>query len=136
MATKNKTNDFKSVMGGSLEDLFSTSEERGQQMQSGQTEERSFVTAQEISSVKRKLKTSAVNPREMTTIKKGFFMKPKVMEAFKLHKMLTGQLGKEDSKIINAALEMYLSRELDTLNGIPFSIAEDERISEAFKRLK
>lgn len=99
-------------------------------------EQVSFVSTKEINAVKRKLKASVVDPRELTSIKMGFYMKPKIKEAFTLHKMLTGKLSKADSQIINDALEQYLGRELEALAHVSLSLTEDERVSEAFKELK
>lgn len=150
MSSKTKKTDMKAVMGGSLEDLFSTTEEREQQWTGpahssvqanaeSMENDKSFVTASEINSVKEKLKVSQKDPREQTTIKMQAYLKPRIMEAFTLHKILKygyNKVERKNSEVINDALEQFLEKELDALAHLPLELSENDRIQKALNNMR
>ena len=60
-------------------------------------------------------KATALEHQSEQTVKKTFFLTQKNYDALKLHHMMYASTAREYSKIINEALELYLSNEIDAL---------------------
>lgn len=72
---------------------------------------------------------------EQQTVKLGFYLTPNTYTAMRLYKATRGIGSHKDSKIINDALTKYLDKELAVLSEISGDLSDDERFSEALKRL-
>lgn len=103
----------------SLDALFSTEDERNRN-KAGDAEE---TEAQETGKNHAKGETDASDSQRTATlerqseqtVKKTFFLTQKNYDALKLHHMMYASTAREYSRIVNEALEMYLSDEIDAL---------------------
>lgn len=91
----------------SLDDLFTTESERNSKNAENEGKPRTESS-----------KVVALQVQEHVseqTVKKTFFLTQKNYDALKLHHMLYASTAREYSKIVNEALESYLTGELDAL---------------------
>ncbi len=91
----------------SLDELFTTESERTSNKDEPQPE-----------SPKGTPRGSSEEPREHVseqTVKKTFFLTQRNCDALKLHHMMYASSAREYSKIVNEALEAYLSDEIEAL---------------------
>ena len=103
----------------SLDALFSTEDERNRN-KAGDAEE---TEAQETckkhargeTDASDSQRTATLERQSEQTVKKTFFLTQKNYDALKLHHMMYASTAREYSRIVNEALEMYLSDEIDAL---------------------
>ena len=91
----------------SLDELFTTESERTSNKEESQPEKPKTAQLGKIE-----------EPREHAseqTVKKTFFLTERNYDALKLHHMMYASSAREYSKIVNEALEAYLSDEIDAL---------------------
>ena len=103
----------------SLDALFSTEDERNrnrsddaEETESRQTGKRHTRGETDASGSQ---KAAALEHQSEQTVKKTFFLTQKNYDALKLHHMMYASTAREYSKIVNEALELYLSDEIDAL---------------------
>ena len=103
----------------SLDALFSTEDERNRNKADEAEETESQGTdkkdAKRETDASDSQKTAAQEHQSEQTVKKTFFLTQKNYDALKLHHMMYASTAREYSRIVNEALELYLSNEIDAL---------------------
>lgn len=103
----------------SLDALFSTEDERNRNKadEAEETESQGAdkKDAKRETDASDSQKTAAQEHQSEQTVKKTFFLTQKNYDALKLHHMMYASTAREYSRIVNEALELYLSNEIDAL---------------------